>query len=551
MSNVVSINCTSDYLLKRAERHRRAGRYDDAMALLWKAKNQDGPQEEIELAFARVYDEMGCEQEAARAYLRVVRSDGKHKAQALFHLSVSAVQRGDFDRALSYYEQFALIKDQTEISEEMSLLLAHQLQENMAKPVIRNRKAYARELERRAAMRLQEGKITAARHLMEHAMRLWPRGKAFTMMACCCLMQQDVEQAVAAAETAHALSPGDVQTMCVLCDAYAAAGESDAARRMMYWASLRAKEADDCLAVAVESAKYGEDLLTLRMTKALLKREPYHTQGMILRGCALINLGRFKSASRLLGRVCGLLPEDSICAYHYRLALEAAPVGERLMLGADVTHEEGVKRASELIGVLYMDPQQVIQDTAQMSRICRLCEWALHSPMAGSHTKTVALILLAALQLPQASEVLLDTLTDPSIHESIKLHVLQVLTSRDGFKPYYVDMNGRLMRLAAGGVSQTPVRSVQAHSRIVQRASDALEGKYPGAAKAMLDAYLKYLARYGQPDKRHEAACTAALEYHYLLESGKPASLLDIANRMHVTPRLIRVYQRRFARCTK
>lgn len=44
------------------------------------------------MELARVYDEMGCEEEAARAYLRVMRMGGRHTAQALFHLALSSAQ---------------------------------------------------------------------------------------------------------------------------------------------------------------------------------------------------------------------------------------------------------------------------------------------------------------------------------------------------------------------------------------------------------------------------------------------------------------------------
>ena len=59
MTNVVSIGATCEYLVSRAARHRRAGRYDEAMVLLTKARAQFGFDEEIELEKARIYDEMG------------------------------------------------------------------------------------------------------------------------------------------------------------------------------------------------------------------------------------------------------------------------------------------------------------------------------------------------------------------------------------------------------------------------------------------------------------------------------------------------------------
>ena len=100
MSNVVSMERSCDYLVRRAAVSRRKGNYDAAMTLLAKAKDQFGLSEEIELEMARVYEEIECEEEAARAYLRVVRLGGKHAAHALFQLALSAMQHADFSSVM-------------------------------------------------------------------------------------------------------------------------------------------------------------------------------------------------------------------------------------------------------------------------------------------------------------------------------------------------------------------------------------------------------------------------------------------------------------------
>ena len=549
MSNVITISRTRDYLVSRAAKHRRAGRYDEAMALLWKARNQFGIQEDIEMEAARVYTEMGCEEEAARAYLRVVRLDGQHKAAALFDLSLASAQRGDFSRSASYYEHFLACKTRADIPEEMAAELGRQLLEELDQPSMRSRKARARMLEQRAAARLQEGKTAAAQHLMKHSLRLRETARGYTMLACCCLMRMKLPEAVNAANRAHQMSPGRVQTLCVLSDAYAAMGETELSRRAMILAAIRAREPDDLFSVAMESAKHGDDELTLCMTKKLLAREPYHTHGMKLRACALVNLGRLKEASRLFGRLCGLLPEDTVCEFFYKLSRDSRTHTERFSLGIDVTHEEGVSRASELISMLYVSPDAICSEQETLHRVCRLCNWAFHSPMAGSHTKTVALILLTAMPADEARQVLLDALTDPLLADAFKLNALQVLTAKEGFKPYCVDIGGRLVRLAAGGVSTQPAQSSQANSQIVQRASDALSGAYPDAPQAILNMFLRYLKIYPQPKGREEDACAAALELLYHRQSGRHVDEQELAERNGITMRLLHRILRRFERC--
>ena len=546
MNNVITLRCTCEYLVGRAARHRRAGRYDEAMALLWKAKNAFGPKGDVELEAARVYADMGCEEEAARAYLRVVRLCGKVRGYALLNLALSSAQRGDIRRAASYQAALASCDDRAGVDGELAAALSAQLHEAMRRAVPRSRRQRARALEHRAVMRLQEGKAVAAERLMTRALSLHEPARGYTMLACCRLLRLRFAEAVDAAQRARRLSPGRVQTLCVLSDAYAAMGDAGRARNALYLAAMRARTPDDLFASALESAKHGEDILTLRLTDRLLRLAPYHTHGMRLRACALLNLGRTKAAARLFGRLCGLLPEDTVCAYFYRLAREGKRPQERLTLGVDVTREEGVSRASALIATLYESPDAICEDGARLQAVCRLCGWALRSSMTGSPIRTVALIVLCALDAPQAREVLLDALTDPQMQDSVKRSILQALTAKEGFAPYHVDIDGMLVRMAAGGISENP--GGERDSRVVQRAYDALSGRFPDAPKALIDIYLTYLRAYGSPRKEEEAACAAALVYIYHWQSGGQVAMPAVARRHGVSVRRLRLMLRRFAR---
>lgn len=549
MTNVVSISCTCDYLVKRAARHRRAGRYDEAMALLWKARNQFGQSDEVLTEIAKIYEETGCETEAYDVYLRLVRIGGKHVAWALFQLTILSAQRGDTQRAVSYFERLRSSARSEEISPEMIDALGEQLLEDIHVGDRMSAKRRAQMLEKRASALLQAGKAAAAQRAMAHSLHLRPTARGYTMLACCQLIRQRFDDAVASARLAHDMAPGNVQTLCVLADAYMACGHEKQASKAIYIAALRAKEADDLLSVAVESAKYGDDRLTILLSGRILKIAPFHTRAMMLRACAYINCRKYTAARKLLGRLCGLLPEDTVCESYYRMLCADKTFKERLSIGMDVTHDEGVDRAAELVSALYMDPKQIDDDPAYCLRLCRLAQWAFYSPMAGATSKTAALVLLASLQAKDAGEILLDVLMHPQISDAFKLNVLQVLTARDGFRPYDADMDGKLVRLAAGGVSPRPMRAGQANSKIVQRVADRLRVKDSQSPNVVLDAYLRYMDRFGQPDARHEDACAAALEYWYYLHTGKRADAYMIASCHNVSVRHMNVYVRRFEVC--
>lgn len=550
MTNVVSIRCTCDYLVKRAARHRRAGRYDEAMALLWNARNQFGISEQILIEMAQIYEAIGCEEEVCRAYLRLARLGGKYRDRALFQLSVYSAQRGDVRRAASYLDTLCQMKTQ-EISSEMRDALKQNLRLEIKEASSRNPRKRAKALEKRAASYLQSGKAAAAQCAMEHALRVHPTARGYTMLACCQLLRMRFDDAVASAEIAHRLALGNVQTLCVLADAYLACGNQEYAKKTIYLAALRAKKIDDLLSVAVEAAKFGEDKLTLNLTDRILRIAPFHTRAMMLRACAYINQHAYAPARRLLGRLCGLLPENTVCESYFKSLNAGHSFSERLTLGLDVTREEGVNRATELVSLLYTNPKELDADHAACLRICRLADWAFHSPMAGAATKTIALLLVSSLQSQEAKQVLLDLLVDPLIADTMKLHALQVLTAKEGFYPYEVDMDGKLVRLAAGAVSSTPVTAAHANTKIVQRVADALLLDHdPHASGMLLDAFLSYLDTYGYPDSKHENACSAALECWYLARCKRPVQEQRIAVRYGTTIRMMRKYVRRFKLCT-
>ena len=543
MTRVVSMARTSEYWISRARRHRLAGRYDEAMALLGKTREQYGTSEALERELAQTYEEMGCEEETARAYLRVVRMKGEYRAEALFQLALSAAQRADLVRAASYFEQFEA-SDRRNVSPELVALLGQQLRQALEIPTPQNRRERAKALERRAVERLQAGKVYAARRTMLHAIDLRENAQRLTLLACCELISGRLDDALLHAEQAHALAPARVQTLCVLIDVLYTMGRAEQARRMLHITVLRAQSTEERLSVAVESAKHGEDRLTLRLTRSLLRRDPICTRGMMLRGCALMNLHRFDEAKRVFARVCVLLPEDTIAKAYYNMARDEQPPKERLTLGLDVTQEEAANRAVYIVSAMVDPPKQ------DAHKLYETCAWALRSVVGGVNTALLALMLMSAMDTPQALDVLLDALNDPQVNDSIKYAALQALTAAHGFQPYDMDIGGRFVRIAAGAMARKPAggEDVQA---VVQAAADALAPDFPQAPKMLLPMYIDLLEQSGMPKKREQPACAAALEYLFHRFSGRKVDLRRIAARYGISSRICRVMVKRILRAVR
>ena len=543
MTKVVEIARTSEYWVSRAHKHRLAERYDEAMALLAKAREQYGTGEALERELAQTYDEMGCEEEAARAYLRVARMKGEYRAEALFQLALSAAHRAELVRAASYFDQFEK-SDRRHVSPDLVALLGQQLRQALEKPTPQTRRERAKALERRAVERLQGGRVYAARRTMLHAIDLWENAQRLTLLACCELILGRLDEAQTHAEQAHALAPARVQTLCVLVDVLYATGKTEQARRMLHIAVLRAQSVDERLNVAVESAKHGEDGLTLRLTRSLLRRDPYCMRGMMLRGCALMNLRRFDEAKRVFGRLCVLLPEDTVCQAYYAMARNEQPPEGRLTLGLDVPPEEAVNRAVRIISAMAETPLQGTRELYELSA------WALRSAIAGTNTALLALMLMSALETPEALDVLLDALTDPQASDGVKRAILQALTASRGFQPYDVDIGGRYVRLAAGALSGRSMDGEAART-VVQAACDALAPDFPQAPKMLLPMYIAFLEQNGVPKRREQPACAAALEYLFHRLSGRKVGLNRITAKYGVSPRLCRTKANRILRAVR
>lgn len=544
MTKVVEIARTSEYWVSRAHKHRLAGRYDEAMALLGKTREQYGTSEALERELAQTYEELGCEDEAARAYLRVARMNGEYRADALFQLALSAAQRADLPRAVSYFEQLEA-SDRRNVSPDLVALLGQQLRQAIETPAPQNRRERAKALERRAVERLQLGRVYAARRTMLHAIDLRENAQRLTLLACCELILGRLDDALSHALRAHTLAPARVQTLCVLVDVLYTMGRGDQARRMLYIAVMRAQTEEDRLSVAVECAKHGEDSLTLRLTRSLLHRDPYSIRGMMIRGCALMNLRRFDEAKRVFARLCVILPEDTICPAYYAMARDEQTPEERLTLGLDVPRSEAVNRTMRIVAAMAQNSQDDVHE------LCRLSTWSFRSVIGGANTAVLSLMQMIALNTPETRDVLLDALTDPQVSDHLKYMILQAMTAAYGFKPYDADIGGRLVRLAAGATTQRQEGDGEEIQMVVQAAADALAPDFPQAPKMLLPMYIALLEQSGVPDRREQPACAAALEYLFHRLSGRKVDLRRIAAKNGVSPRLCRMMAKRILRAVK
>jgi len=547
MGNIYPIaQTTYEYLLARAKRHRLAGRYDKALALLAKAKGQVRDHQDIEFECASVYDEMGNEDAAVRAYQRVVRLNGTLKAQALFRLCVTFAQRADLRRAVSYFEAF-LSSDRVGVSAEMAALLEHQLHEALTPVKRMNRHARAAALEKRAVACLHAGRFYAAQRCADRALALDANDQRHLLKACAHLVHGENDDAAVQAKAALSLKKGSIQALCVLTDALYACGRESEAKKALFIAARRARATDSLFNAAIECAKHGHNELTLILTKRLLKREPSHAQAMRLRACALLNLGMRKQAARVFGRICSLNPEDDAAGVYYRLCSDEGPMPLPLSMAQDIPAQEAVDRSMKLISLLHEEPSEIRSNEDAIREVVVNARWAIYSPMSGANVTLIAIIILSALDTPQTRNVLFDALLDPALDDQIKRSILQAAAAHCSEQPAYADLGGRLVRPAAGAVVPSQTRD-DVGQRIVQLAADRLMRQYPYAAQKLLDMWVAYFCRHGAVSRRYEHVCAAALEYAFHAVEGRQVGVHIIAEQYGVSHRAVMVYVRRIQR---
>ena len=546
MGELYPIDQSCQYVIARAARHRRAGRYDHSMLLLNRAIKQFGSSESLEYELARTYDEMECEDEACRHYLRIVLADGKYKAQALFHLSLTAAQRADLKRAISYFEAFC-VSDRGGISHTSVELLHRQLLNAAQMPAVTTRRQRAKALESRAVQCLHAGRIFAAGRTVEHSLRLHLSAQGCVLKACCYLLRGEGIPAKEAAELALQIKPGYIQACCILADANMMTGDRRKAKKILIHAVACARSSAALLNVAIECAKYGFDQLTLIVTRRLIKRDPYHIQALSMRACALANTGCIHQAKKLFARLCVLLPDSSIFSAYYQL-LEAGDMPrERFSLALDVPQETAMDRCVQLLSMVHEEPDELRKDPIRVREIIQLADWAIHSAMTGDNVTTMAIIILSVLNTVETRQVLLDALVDVKLDDNLKYSVLQALTAYNHEIPTYADLDGKFVRLAAG--TMTPeIKGAACCQDVVQQAATSLLRCYPDTAEVLLRIWTAYLERYDDINSRNQNALAAALEYAYHLCHGRQVDMKRIAVKHGASRRLSMLYARRMLR---
>ena len=546
MSNIYPFGQTCQYLLTRSQRNQRAGKYDQAMMLLTKARREHPQSAETEAAIASVYDEIGCEEDAVRSYLRVVRLGGKNRSDALFKLSLTLFQRGDLLRALTYFEAFAS-SGRSGVADDMAQLLERQLTEAVCSSSFSSRRQRAAQLEKRAVQSLHAGRLHAARRNAERSNRLEETAQRRLLKACCHLTLEEGNAAAAEAAEALRLKPVYVQALCLLVDAYAMLGRYADAKHAAYRAIKQARSQDSLFSVAVECAKHGYDKMALIATKRMLGREPFHVRAMEISACAHMNLRHYARAERLFAMMRTLVPDNVVYDSYYKQAQAASPVSERLTMAQDLTHAEAVNRAYELLSILHEEPSQLRTDPERLESVSRIAQWALYSPQAGANVTLVAIIILSALDTEQTRSVLLDAIMSPRLDDGVKLSILQAMKDHCSQEPEYADLGGRLVRIASGAVVSGRTGSA-ASQEVVQRAADALLKRYPDAADELLDLWIQCLNRYGQVKGRNALACSAALELSYHLRRCRSVPLRALSRRYGVSTRMINLWASRMMR---
>lgn len=546
MSNIYPFGQTYQYLLTHSQRNQRAGKYDQAMMLLTKARRENSQSAETEAAIASIYDEIGCEEDAIRSYLRVVRLGGENRSDALFKLSLTFFQRGDILRALAYFEAFAS-SGRSGVADDMAQLLERQLAAAVCSSSFSSRRRRAAHLEKRAVQSLHAGRMHAAKRNAERAIRLEETAQRHLLKACCHLTLEECNAAAVEASEALRLKPVYVQALCLLVDAYAMLGRCADAKHAALRALKQARTQDSLFSVAVECAKHGYDRMALIATKRMLRREPFHVRAMEISACAHMNLRHYARAERLFAMMRTLVPDNVVYDSYYKLAQTASPVSERLIMTQDLTHAEAVNRAYELLSVLHEEPSQLRADPEQLERISKIAQWALYSPQAGENVTLVAIIILSALDTEQTQNVLLDAVMSPKLDDEVKLSILQAMKDHCSQRPEYADLGGRMVRIASGAAISGRAGNETAQE-VVQLAADTLLKRYPDAADELLNLWLRCLNRYGLAKGRHAAACSAALELSFHLRHGRGVPLRALSRRYGVSRRLINLWASRMMR---
>lgn len=424
-SNVMPFEQNAEFFLRRAQKQRQAGRYREALSLMWRAVQASSRKSEYLMELAELYSEMGCPLESNRCLIDLM-SRPDADASCWFGLACNLYAMGNTTgaqtAALAYIE---LAPEGAYHEEAAQLLSALRYAEHISEPAER-RLLRCHRLNSRAAALINDDQPRAALPFIEQSLARHDVPATQALYAFALSEAGETQRALSEAEML--LHRRGLQTADCLYALRVLVSANERERALDVAKALKKHSLD-----AYERRQLFDALLPLcpeqieTLLTEELKDSPFDRRLWHVRAALDYNTGQRDEALSQWRAMLALNPYDPLAA----LYIDALSNGHAPHAPIPLSDEPAPSLRDETCLAVLTGTANAVQR-----------RWVLLSGESGAYR---VIDFLAAQGDEEALLLLRLALAEPSLPHPVKLHALCTLAALGGAAPYLLIDRSRLV----------------------------------------------------------------------------------------------------------
>lgn len=520
-SKVVSFERNADYLRQRALKNRREGKSVDALELMRQASLREPENMAYAMELADMYSEMGLQEPANRAMLRVMMKTGA-KNECLYLMANNLYHRGEISRAERVLRAYLEGGAEGERAAQAERFL---VEIDYAKHFSRSRDRKQQRAARfagRAYTAMRSGNAALGERLLAKSLRFSGRNpETRALYALCLFLNEKAEQArielnnIERLIAAQAEDRTNIKARCISAQVWNYLGQRDKAQAIMD--AALAEEADEMEATMrvmalCEMAMHTEAYEACQLA---LKKSPYDKTLMHISSAAAFNAGLpLEEVLRGWQRISRLDADDPVAAYFLQAA-QAGTLHQPLIYVYMLPGTEMTRRFAYVTDCVRAGADALAEAWKADEEFRSLLLWEL--VQGNEQLARTAITVLAGIPDDEARALVRIYAERPDADLNLRLYAMSMMRLQ-GIEP---DASLSDSFLSAGMPSEEEIMGAMSvgEKQMIRYAADYVEdtqGDYPVADIALIwNAFVEAKGSAPDPVCRSEAG-SAALAMVYL-----------------------------------
>ncbi len=551
--NVVPFARDAGFLRARAQNHARAGRMLEALELYRLRAAREPENALLLLELAAQYSDMGA-YELSNRLLFMLLQRGEHELACFFTLGSNFYAMQDTRRAQDCLLACARLQPESQFSEEIDAML-----DQLDEVTLNHRGEHRTEKAMTRGLRaLEAGEAARAVRWISYALRGGGSdAEGLALLSFAYLSADRPREALGCARRAHGKNKRSVHALCAMACSLYALNSPLLCAKYLDMAEAEASLPQEIAMLCQAACETGAHDLVLLLLRAVHAEQPYTPSLLHMLAAACWNTGQVRQALQHWATLRRLDPDNLVAAVmhdHAKLrvqqgdAQEPPEMEEQCGYRMELTVTDSIAKLLDVHQTLRKGVEELQRRFDEDAEFASVIAWGLTVQDENDATRFAMLSLLGTLRGERAERLLLMQLTELEQSEGIKREAMALLARRGLCGPYYMENDGRVVRVMG---QVLPPRMVLSPSceRILQAAVDRLTPRYGDVVRELSEIWLPYVQRRENPSAplSHARIWIAALEYAYCVRHHVPVDLRGLCARQRISPRNLLRYARRFA----